>query len=164
MTLPGNVGVKIIEGRVNRTVQLAAQGVIKRRLAFLAPAKAGFQMTVFASIQMGKHSDRANARFAAGAASMKETMNFYCLAGYADYGLRAVAADAAAFDAFYKRLIGLMPLKSVLSRLPLMSSNPRPPFRYGGKAASLTRLIGIADSFCFVSSNASRHRFCLRLE
>lgn len=43
-------------------------------------------------------------------------MDFYRLAGDAGNGLRAVAA---AFDAFHKRLIGLMPIKSVLARFAL---------------------------------------------
>ncbi|HET6375021.1 MAG TPA: Lrp/AsnC family transcriptional regulator [Methylocella sp.] len=102
-----------------RLKELAAQGVIKRRVALLDPSKLGLQMTVFVSIQVGEHSDSALARFAAEVASMEEVMDFYRLAGDADYGLRVVAADAAAFDAFYKRLIALMPLKSVLSRFAL---------------------------------------------
>jgi Lrp/AsnC family transcriptional regulator len=38
------------------------------------------------------------------------------LAGDVDYFLRVVVPDAAAFDAFYKRLIETMPLKKVTSR------------------------------------------------
>ena len=52
-------------------------------------------------------------------AGMEEVMDFYRLAGDLDYGLRVVVADAAAFDAFYKHLIGLISLKSVTSRFAL---------------------------------------------
>lgn len=102
-----------------RLKRLADRGVIKRRVALLDPAKLGLQTTVFVSIQVGEHSGSALSRFAAEVAAMEEVMDFYRLAGDADYGLRVVVADAASFDAFYKRLIGLMPLKSVLSRFAL---------------------------------------------
>ena len=42
------------------------------------------------------------------------------MAGDVDYtSLRVVVADTAAFDAFYKRLLALAPLKSVKSRFAL---------------------------------------------
>jgi Lrp/AsnC family transcriptional regulator len=44
---------------------------------------------------------------------------FTRLAGDVDYFLRVVVPDAAAFDAFYKRLIETMPLKKVTSRFAL---------------------------------------------
>jgi Lrp/AsnC family transcriptional regulator, cysteine-sensing transcriptional activator len=61
----------------------------------------------------------ALARFAAEVAAMEEVMEFYHLAGEVDHFLRVVVPDAAAFDAFYKRLIETMPLKKVTSRFAL---------------------------------------------
>jgi Lrp/AsnC family transcriptional regulator len=60
---------------------------------------------------VGDHAGKALARFAAEVAAMEEVMEFYRLAGEVDYFLRVVVPDAAAFDAFYKRLIETMPLK-----------------------------------------------------
>ena len=50
---------------------------------------------------------------------MEEVMDFYRMVGDVDYILRVVVPDAAAFDAFYRRLIELIPLKNVTSRFAL---------------------------------------------
>lgn len=102
-----------------RMQRLKASGVIKRRVAVLDSAKLGLGTTVFVSIEVGERSDKALARFAKHIAAMKEVMDFYRMAGDVDYLLRVVVPDAAAFDAFYKRLIELMPLKNVTSRFAL---------------------------------------------
>ncbi|HPG03329.1 MAG TPA: Lrp/AsnC ligand binding domain-containing protein, partial [Rhodoblastus sp.] len=48
-----------------------------------------------------------------------EVMEFYRMAGDVDYMLRVVVADMTAYDAFYKRLIGTIPLKNVTSRFAM---------------------------------------------
>jgi Lrp/AsnC family transcriptional regulator len=102
-----------------RLQRLAASGVIKRRVALLDPAKLGLGTTVFVSIQIGDHSSNVLARFARDVAAMEEVMDFYRMAGDVDYVLRVIVPDAAAFDAFYKRLIDLIPLKNVTSRFAM---------------------------------------------
>lgn len=102
-----------------RLQQLRISGLIKGRVALLDPNKLGLGTTVFVSIEVGEHSGKALARFAKDVAAMEEIMDFYRMAGDVDYLLRVVVADAAAFDAFYKRLIELMPLKNVTSRFAL---------------------------------------------
>jgi len=102
-----------------RLKQLAASGVIKRRVALLDEKKLGLRTTVFVSIQVGAHSSKDLARFAAEVAAMEEVMDFYRMAGDIDFLLRVVVADTAAFDRFYQRLIELIPLKSVTSRFAL---------------------------------------------
>jgi Lrp/AsnC family transcriptional regulator, cysteine-sensing transcriptional activator len=102
-----------------RLQRLDASGVIKRRIALLDPVKLGLGLTVLVSIEVGDHAGKALARFAAEVAAMDEVMEFYRVAGDIDYFLRVVVPDAAAFDAFYKRLIETMPLKKVTSRFAL---------------------------------------------
>lgn len=102
-----------------RIQRLEKSGVIKRRIAILDPIKLGLGITVFVAIEVGDHSGSALARFASDVAGMDEVMDFYRVAGDVDYMLRVVAPDTAAFDAFYKRLIDLMPLKKVTSRFAL---------------------------------------------
>ncbi|HUB64715.1 MAG TPA: Lrp/AsnC family transcriptional regulator [Methylocella sp.] len=102
-----------------RLRRLAASGVIKRRVVLLDQKKLGLGTTVFVSLQIGDHSSKEVERFAKDVAAMEEVMDFYRLAGDVDYVLRVVVADAAAFDAFYKRLIGLTSLKTVTSRFAL---------------------------------------------
>lgn len=98
-----------------RLQRLDATGVIKRRIALLDPAKIGLELTVLVTIEVGDHA----ARFAAKVAAMDEVMDFYRLADDVDYFMRVVVPDAAAFDAFYNRLIETMPLKKVTSRFAL---------------------------------------------
>jgi Lrp/AsnC family transcriptional regulator len=103
----------------NRLKRLAASGVIKRRVAILDQQKLGLGTTVLVSIQIGDHSRNELARFAREVAAMDEVIDFYRVAGDVDYFLRVVLPDTAAYDDFYKRLIGLIPIKTVISRMAL---------------------------------------------
>ncbi|MCI0598959.1 MAG: Lrp/AsnC family transcriptional regulator [Beijerinckiaceae bacterium] len=102
-----------------RLQRLDAAGVIKRRIALLDPTKLGLGLTVFVSVEVGDHSSKSLARFTAEIAAMGEVMELYRLAGDVDYVLRVVVPDTAAFDAFYKRLVEILPLKNVTSRIAL---------------------------------------------
>jgi Lrp/AsnC family transcriptional regulator len=102
-----------------RLQRLDAAGVIKRRIALLDPRKLGLGVTVFVSVEVADHNRKSLAGFTAKIAAMREVMEFYRLAGDADYGLRVVVPDVAAFDAFYQRLVETTPLKSVTSRIAL---------------------------------------------
>jgi Lrp/AsnC family transcriptional regulator len=103
----------------NRLKRLAASGVIKRRVAVLDQQKLGLGTTVLVSIQIGDHSRNELARFAREVAAMDEVIDFYRVAGDVDYFLRVAVPDTAAYDDFYKRLIGLIPIKTVISRMAL---------------------------------------------
>ncbi len=46
-------------------------------------------------------------------------MEFYRIAGDADYMLRMTVRDIQAYDAFYKQLIAAIPLKNVTSRFAM---------------------------------------------
>jgi Lrp/AsnC family transcriptional regulator len=111
-----------------RLQQLKVSGVIKHQVALLDPVKLGLRTTVFVAIEVGESSGDALARFAKDVMAMEEVMDFYRLAGDVDYLLRVVVPDAAAFDAFYKRLIELMPLKSVTSRFSLENLKSKTAF------------------------------------
>ena len=104
-----------------RLQRLEQTGFIKRRIALLDQAKLGLGVTVFVSIEVGEHSAAMQEKFAADVVAMKEVMDIYRMAGDVDYILRVVVTDTAAFDAFYKKLCGLAPLKSVKSRFALES-------------------------------------------
>ena len=102
-----------------RVQKLEAVGVILGRVALLAPEKLGLGLTVFVSIEAPDHSDGWLSKFAAAVSAMPEVMEFYRMAGDVDYMLRVVVADMAAYDSFYKRLIGTIPLKNVTSRFAM---------------------------------------------
>lgn len=102
-----------------RIQRLEAEGVIQKRVALVDPAKVGLDITVFVSIETGDHSQEWLARFADVVGAMPEVMEFYRMAGDVDYMLRVVVPDIAGYDAFYKKLIGTVPLKNVTSRFAM---------------------------------------------
>jgi Lrp/AsnC family transcriptional regulator len=102
-----------------RIQRLEAEGVITRRVALIDPVKIGLGITVFVSVETGDHSQAWLARFAETVGAMPEVMEFYRMAGDVDYMLRVAVADIAGYDAFYKKLIGTVPLKNVTSRFAM---------------------------------------------
>ena len=102
-----------------RIQKLEAEGVIQRRVALVDQDRIGLGVTVFVSIETGDHSQDWLDRFAEMVGSMPEVMEFYRMAGDVDYMLRVVVTDMAAYDAFYKRLIGTIALKNVSSRFAM---------------------------------------------
>jgi Lrp/AsnC family transcriptional regulator len=114
-----------------RIQMLEASGVIMRRVALLSPEKLGLGLSVYVSIVAGEHSDAWLERFTKSVAEMPQVMEFYRMAGDVDYMLRVVVADMCAFDDFYKRLIAIAPLRSVVSRFAMerIKTTTAPPLR-----------------------------------
>ena len=102
-----------------RIQRLEADGVIQKRVALVDQNRIGLGLTVFVSVETGDHSHDWLERFAKTVGAMPEVMEFYRMAGDVDYMLRVVVADMAAYDGFYKRLIGAVPLKNVTSRFAM---------------------------------------------
>jgi Lrp/AsnC family transcriptional regulator len=102
-----------------RIQRLEAAGVIEKRVALLNPEKLGLGITVFVTIETGDHSRQWLEQFAGFVAAMPEVLELYRLAGDVDYMLRVVVPDMQAYDAFYKRLIDSMSLKTVTSRFAM---------------------------------------------
>lgn len=102
-----------------RIQRLEATGVIERRVALLSPEKLGLGLTVFVSIEAADHSPDWLQRFADAVSDFPEVVEVHRMAGDIDYMLRVVARDIAAYDAFYKRLISVVPLKNVSSRFSM---------------------------------------------
>ena len=122
-----SLSVAEIASRVNlsqtpcwrRIQRLEEQGVIERRVAILDPQAIGLGLSIFVEIETGDHSADWIARFADAVSEMPEVMEVYRMAGDVDYLLRIAVSDMAAYDAFYKRLIALVPLKNVTSRFAM---------------------------------------------
>ena len=102
-----------------RIQRLEADGVIRKRVVLIDQDKIGLGITVFVSVETGDHSQAWLDRFAETVGAMPEVMEFYRMAGDVDYMLRVVVPDIAGYDAFYKRLIGAVPLKNVTSRFAM---------------------------------------------
>ena len=123
----GSVAIAVIAERVGlsqtpcwkRIRRLETTGVIEKRVALLNPEKLGLGITVFVSIQAPDHSEDWLSQFAEAVSGMPEVMEFYRMAGDVDYMLRVVVADMQSYDAFYRRLIGIVSLKNVTSRFAM---------------------------------------------
>ena len=102
-----------------RIQKLEANGVVRRRVAVLDPERVGVGLSVLVSIEAGEHSPEWLQRFSRGVTDMPEVMEVYRMAGDIDYMLRVAVADMAEYDAFYKRLIALVPIKNVTSRFAM---------------------------------------------
>jgi len=102
-----------------RIQKLEAKGVISRRVALVDPDRVGVRLAVFVEVEAGAHTPEWLERFSAGVAAMPEVMALYRMAGDIDYLLQVAVADMAEFDAFYKRLIAIAPMKNVSSRFAM---------------------------------------------
>jgi Lrp/AsnC family transcriptional regulator len=102
-----------------RIQKLEAAGVITQRVAVVDPERVGVGLSVLVSVEAGEHTPEWLDRFSRGIAAMPEVMEAYRTAGEVDYMLRVAVADMAEYDAFYKRLIALAPMKNVTSRFAM---------------------------------------------
>ena len=98
-----------------RVKRLTDAGIIKSRVALLAREKLDLGLVVFVSIKTSHHDQEWLDAFAKAASTMPEVVEFYRLSGDTDYLLKVLVRDIAAYDAFYKRLIGAVPLSDVSS-------------------------------------------------
>jgi Lrp/AsnC family transcriptional regulator len=119
-----------------RLQRLEADGVIMRRVALVNPDKIGLGITVFVSVETNDHSQEWLGKFAEVVSAMPEVMEFYRMAGDVDYMLRVVVADMAGYDAFYKKLIGTVPLKNVTSRFAMERIKQTTALPIGERAAA----------------------------
>jgi len=102
-----------------RIQKLEVKEVISGRVALVDPERVGVGMAVFVEVEAGAHTPEWLERFSAGVAAMPEVMALYRMAGDIDYLLQVAVADMAEFDAFYKRLIAVAPMKNVSSRFAM---------------------------------------------
>ena len=102
-----------------RVQKLEAQGVIVRRVAIVDPARIGVALSVFVGVEAGAHTPEWLESFTTGVTAMPEVMAVYRMAGDIDYLLHVAVADMAEYDAFYKRLIAVAPMKNVTSRFAM---------------------------------------------
>src|SRR3954467_9746853 len=102
-----------------RIQKLEARGVITRRVALVDPDSVGVGLSVLVAVEAGEHTPDWLGRFCTGVHAMPEVMEVYRMAGDVDYILRVAVADMTEYDAFYKRLIALAPMKNVTSRLAM---------------------------------------------
>ena len=102
-----------------RIQKLEASGVIRKRVAIVAPDKVGFGVTAQVSVQAGDHTRETVEAFIEAVRAMPEVLEFQRVAGDIDFCLRVVTVDIPHYEDFYRRLTGLMPLRRVSSYFEL---------------------------------------------
>ncbi|MBP5857071.1 Lrp/AsnC family transcriptional regulator [Marivibrio halodurans] len=98
-----------------RVRALEEAGVIRGRVALLAPDRIGLGTTVFVAVRTAQHNAEWLDRFAAAVRTFPEVVEFYRMSGEIDYMLKVVVPDIPAFDRFYKRLIASVDMTDVSS-------------------------------------------------
>jgi Lrp/AsnC family transcriptional regulator, cysteine-sensing transcriptional activator len=128
-----------------RIQKLEAGGVITGRVAVVDPDRVGVGLSVLVSVEAGEHTPEWLQRFSAGVATMPEVMEVYRMAGDVDYMLRVAVADMAEYDAFYKRLIAIAPMKNVTSRFAMERMKYTTAYPLHPRAFRDRRVIDIGD-------------------
>jgi Lrp/AsnC family transcriptional regulator len=102
-----------------RIRRMEEAGIILRRVAMIDPAKIGLPVSVFVEVETADHSSEWLRRFADVVKSMPEIIDAWRMSGDVDYLLHVVVPDIAAYDEFYRRLIGQVKLRNVSSRFSM---------------------------------------------
>jgi Lrp/AsnC family transcriptional regulator len=100
-----------------RRMELA--GIIRGRIAVLDQDKVGLPVSVFVAVETSDHSSEWLKRFADVVEAMPEIVDAWRMSGDVDYLLHVVVSDITAYDGFYRRLIGALPLRNVTSRFAM---------------------------------------------
>ncbi len=98
-----------------RIQKMEELGVIRARVALLAPPKVNTPVTVFVFVTTNQHNQDWIVQFHKAIESFPEVVEFYRMSGQVDYLLRVVVPDIASYDAFYKRLIAEVSIADVSS-------------------------------------------------
>lgn len=102
-----------------RIQKLEADGVIRRRVALLAPDKVNAGVTVFVRLRTSEHSAAWLEKFARGVEAIPEITEIYRMSGDVDYLLKVSVPDIAAYDDVYKRLIAIADFADVSSNFAM---------------------------------------------
>ncbi len=101
---------------LRRVRALERRGVIRRYVSLLDPQAIGLPVSVFVHVSLEKQVERALEVFEAAIRQRPEVMECYLMTGEADYLLRVVVADIAAYQRFLMdhltRVPGVASIKS----------------------------------------------------
>jgi len=89
----------------NRIKRLENKGIIKKRVALLAPEKVNLELIAFVQIKTQQHSENWFENFVLQVKSLAQVMEFYRMAGEYDYMLKVLVKDMRSYDLFYKTLV-----------------------------------------------------------
>ncbi len=110
-----------------RIKRMEEAGIIIGRVVKLDPERIGVPVSVFVSVETADHTAAWLANFAQVVTEMPEIVAAWRMSGDVDYLLHVMVADIAAYDAFYRRLIGSVTLRNVSSRFAMERIKDDPP-------------------------------------
>lgn len=99
---------------LRRVRELESAGVIDRYAAILDQGAAGHALSIFVQVTLERQVETALEAFERIIADRPEVMECYLMTGDADYLLRIVVPDVAAYEAFLKNHLTRIPGKSVV--------------------------------------------------
>jgi DNA-binding Lrp family transcriptional regulator len=109
-----------------RVRQLESDGVIQRYAAVLDPVRLGLPVSILINVSLEKQGEKALQVFESAVAAWPEVMECYLMTGDADYLLRVVVADLAAYEQFLMRKLTRVPgIASIRSSFALRAVRHR---------------------------------------
>ena len=98
---------------LRRLKRLEADGIIKGYMTLVDQNAIGLPVSIFVSVTLKQQTEAALEEFEARIRTLPQVMECYLMTGTADYLLRVVTADLAAYERF---------LKDHLTRIPAIAS------------------------------------------
>ena len=98
---------------LRRLKRLEAEGFIKGYMTLIDQNAVGLPVSIFVSVTLKQQTESALEEFEARIRELPQVMECYLMTGTADYLLRVVTADLAAYERF---------LKDHLTRIPAIAS------------------------------------------
>ncbi|MDE2240123.1 MAG: Lrp/AsnC family transcriptional regulator, partial [Rhodospirillales bacterium] len=102
-----------------RIKRMEETGIIKGRVAVLDADKLGLPVSVFVSVETNDHSASWLGKFHEVVTNTPEIVGAWRMSGDVDYLMHVVVPDIAAYDSFYRKLIEMVPLRNVSSRIAM---------------------------------------------
>ncbi|AUN32837.1 Lrp/AsnC family transcriptional regulator [Niveispirillum cyanobacteriorum] len=96
-----------------RIKRLEDEGIIRKRVALLDPAKLNLGLTGFILIRTATHSEEWLQKFSEGVSRIPEVIELHRMSGDIDYLVKFMVDSIAGYDALYKRLIKVANLSDV---------------------------------------------------
>lgn len=96
-----------------RVKRLEETGVLRARVALVDPAKVGIGQLVFVLMCAADHSAEWVDAFDAAVRKLPQITGAHRMSGDLDYILRVQVADVSDYDAFYKELISMVPVRDI---------------------------------------------------
>lgn len=96
-----------------RVQRLRERGVLKQQVTLCDPTQLDLRVTAFVFIRAAQHNESWMQRFVEGARTLPEIVEIHRMAGEIDYLLKVCLPDIAAYDRFYKKLIGVADLQDI---------------------------------------------------